>query len=422
MPAAASASLTGNAYVDGLIGDTKWAVNNFSYSFPTSGTYYGSGYGNGEPTNGFEALNGNQQAAARSAFAMFAAVANLTFTEITETSSRHADLRLAESNTPSTAWAYMPSTNAEGGDAWFNNSSGYYDAPKKGNYAFTSFIHELGHTLGLEHPHHGSSIMPADRDSMEYTVMSYKSYIGADEDTFVNEEWGYAQSLMMYDIAALQHLYGANFSTNSGNTIYKWSPATGEMFVNGAGQGKPGDNRIFQTVWDGGGTDTYDFSNYTTNLEVDLRPGRWTSTSGEQLAWLNVFGSEVATGNIANALLYQGDTRSLIEIAKGGSGHDTIVGNVAANTLFGLGGDDLLGGGDGNDKLVGGTGADWLEGGDGSDYAYYSLATAGVLADLFTPSINTGEAAGDFYESIERLYGSRYNDDLRGDNAANVLY
>mgnify|MGYP006191002985 CR=1 FL=1 len=102
-----------------------------------------------------------QQAAARSALSQFAAVANISFLEIAETSTQHADLRFAESDKPSTAWAYYPTTRAEGGDAWFNNSKNYYDAPAKGNYAYTSFIHEIGHALGLKHPHdsarHGSS-------------------------------------------------------------------------------------------------------------------------------------------------------------------------------------------------------------------------------------------------------------------------
>ena len=120
------------------------------------------------------------------------------------------------------------------------------------------------------------------------------------------------------------------------------------MSINGVGQGAPGGNRIFQTIWDGGGTDTYDFSNYTTNLTVDLQPGGWTTVSTAQLAKLHYNGTQVARGNIANALLYNNDQRSLIENANGGSGNDTIVGNAAANTLKGNGGNDKLTGGAGN--------------------------------------------------------------------------
>ncbi|MCO5963247.1 M10 family metallopeptidase C-terminal domain-containing protein, partial [Sinorhizobium meliloti] len=202
---------------------------------------------------------------------------------------------------------------------------------------------------------------------------------------------------------------------------YRWSPTSGEMFVNGMGQGAPGGNKILLTVWDGGGTDTYDFSSYTTALKVDLRPGEWTTTSAAQLAKLHYDGSKVAIGNIANALQYQGDTRSLIENAKGGAGNDAITGNAAANALWGNGGNDRLIGGDGNDNLAGGAGADRLDGGNGTDLANYSNATAGMVADLYSPGSNTGEAAGDTYVSIERLYGSAFNDTLRGDNRANLL-
>ena len=63
-------------------------------------------------------------------------VADLTFTDLGETETRHADLRLAMSDKPGTAWAYLPNTAAEGGDAWFNSANGYYTSPVKGNYAY----------------------------------------------------------------------------------------------------------------------------------------------------------------------------------------------------------------------------------------------------------------------------------------------
>src|SRR5215210_2771002 len=331
MPAVATYSPTGNAYIDGVLGDMKWAVNSFTYSFPTSGSYYGSNYGSGENVTKFGALNSAQQNAVHSAFNMFALVANLRFTYVSETSTQHADLRFARSDTPGTAWAYTPATAEEGGDAWFNNTSGSYNSPARGNYAYNTIVHEIGHTLGLEHAHE-HFMMPTARDSMEYTVMSYRSYVGASLTGYTNETGGYAQSLMMYDIAALQHMYGADFTTNSGNTTYSWSQTTGEAFINGVGQGAPVANRIFQTIWDGGGIDTYHFGNYTSNLAIDLRPGHFSVLSSAQLADLG--NGHDARGNVFNALQYRGDVRSLIENAVGGAGNDILSGGSGADVFY----------------------------------------------------------------------------------------
>ncbi|WP_201860615.1 M10 family metallopeptidase [Microvirga soli] len=420
MPAVETYSSTDNLYIDSILGNIKWVPSDLTYSFPTAITAYGAAYGDGETAKNFGSFNDTQQAITRSALKLFSSVSNLTFQEASGVSASSADLRFAQSDVPGTAWAYFPTTDATGGDVWVNNSSRNYASPAKGNYAYLTIVHEIGHALGLAHAHEGN--MPLSHDSMEYTVMSYRSYSGASTGTgYMNETWGYAQSLMVYDIAALQHIYGANYQTNSGSTAYSWSETTGEMFINGVGQGAPGGNQIFLTVWDGGGTDTYSFTDYTTSLTIDLQPGAWTITSQDQRAKLHWDGSKLAAGNIANALLHQGDTRALIENAYGGSANDTIKGNVIGNTLRGNAGDDKLYGLSGNDVLIGGSGRDVLSGGTGTDMASYSTAKAGVVADLMTRSNNRGDAAGDSYSSVEWLTGSSYSDTLYGNGSANQI-
>jgi serralysin len=281
-----------------------------------------------------------------------ASYTNLTFTEITETSTQHAVLRWGETSTvldatTTSAWQYNASRSGDKqGDGWFNVSppnEGYND-PTLGEGAYATFMHELGHGLGLKHPHDTNGgtrdPMPAEFDNRNYTVMSYNRVSG-----------GAVQSYMMNDIAALQHLYGADFNTNSGNTTYSWSPTTGQMSINGVGRKTPYVSKILMTIWDGNGIDTYDFSNYTSALTVDLNPGGWTSLGNSQ----HMTG---ALGEIANARLYQGDTRSLIENAKGGSGNDSLTGNQAANVLEGGGGIDRLKGNAGNDTFLFRTAAD----------------------------------------------------------------
>lgn len=378
MPATTSIDPTGDSSVNALLGDEKWDVGRLTYSFPSAASRYGSFYGSGEASSGFGAFNTAQKAAAKAAIKLYASVADLKFSEISETSTRHADIRYARSSMPKTAWAYFPDDSDSGGDVWVSRSSAY-GSPKKGNYAFLTIVHETGHALGLDHPHEGYPPLSTSRDSLECTVMSYRSYRGASVTKgYTNETYGFAQSLMTYDVAAVQHLYGANYGTNSASTKYTWSPTSGELAINGVGQGAAGANRIFQTIWDGGGTDTYDFSSYTTGVKVDLDPGAWTITSDAQRAKLNASGTKLAIGNIANALLYNGDPRSLIENARGGSGADMIKGNAGTNALKGLAGNDILYGRSGNDVLTGDSGNDKIHGQGGRDAMYGSDG-----ADLF---------------------------------------
>src|SRR3712207_1664475 len=102
MPATSTVSPTGTPMIDGVLSGTKWAVSNFTFSFPTSGTYYpaviGGKYGSGEHLQGFEAFNSAQQIAVRSILGQYAAVANVTFKEISESTTQHADIRFAESS------------------------------------------------------------------------------------------------------------------------------------------------------------------------------------------------------------------------------------------------------------------------------------------------------------------------------------
>jgi Ca2+-binding RTX toxin-like protein len=211
-------------------------------------------------------------------------------------------------------------------------------------------MHELGHSLGLKHGQEAGGpaniTMTDGHDQMEYSVMTDHSYIGDTHLFLTNEPFGYAQSPMMYDIAGIQAIYGANFS-GPANTVYSWSPTTGEEFINGVGQGVPGANRVFMTVWDGGGHATYDFSAYSTDLSIDLRPGAYSKISAAQLAYLG--DGHYADGNVFNAIQYHDDPRSLIEVAIGGSGADRIIGNAADNILRGGRGADILTGGPGND-------------------------------------------------------------------------
>jgi Ca2+-binding RTX toxin-like protein len=110
------------------------------------------------------------------------------------------------------------------------------------------------------------------------------------------------------------------------------------------------------------------------------------------------------------------------DVLNGTVGIDVVNALAGNDTLYGGDGDDELNGGDGDDKLHSGLGADDLNGGNGTDFAYYTTSDAAVTVNLTTNIHSGGHAEGDSFTSIERVYGSIYNDHITGDGLANALY
>jgi serralysin len=370
------APFSGNAEIDAALIGSQWGstvgtAHNLTFSFPTNANQYQAGYGSqgagGFSTNpgGFLAFNAQQQTAARYALNQLAEFSGLSFTEITETTSAHATIRFSQTTDANlgSAHAGFPTAALQAGDVWMGTQNQpFYTTPQPGNWGQATIMHELGHAVGLKHGHqdytntnlqsdlisagtrYGSGALPANHDGQSWSLMTYRSDPG-NSVQFDGDGFNQPQTYMQDDIAAVQYLYGANYgaSANNSATTYTFSTTTGQMFINGVGQTAPTGNIVYRTIWDGGGTDTYDLSNYSTNLTLDLRPGEF-SNFGMQLANNRAYqgGTNFAPGNIANALLYQGNTASLIENAIGGVGNDTFRGNAASNTLNGNGGFDTV--------------------------------------------------------------------------------
>jgi serralysin len=356
---------TSTAVFDVWLAKKQWANATLTYSFPTDGSTY-----NYMSTGSVTPLSVSQQNAVRDVLAEIASFTGLSFTKVIESTVTEGDLRFATDASESGAYAYLPSAGESGGDAFFGPVT---DNPNIGNESYLYFSHEIGHTMGLNHGHEYKSFRNSGLDSQEFTVVTYTDYVGDTTSSFDAGPIDWAQSYMQLDIAAMQFLYGANYAFAgeiwSGDTTYTFDQSTGEMSINGVGQGAPAGNRIFRTIWDGDGTDTYDLSNYSNGVIIDLAAGGWSVFATAQLADLDSLdpGTELARGNVANARLVDGDQRGLIENAVGSQFRDTISGNEADNWLRGNDGDDTLSGGAGADRLRGNQGFDVLNGDDGRD-------------------------------------------------------
>lgn len=299
----------------------------------------------------FHQLTVVQMAAATYALAAFSTVANISFQQIKTNAefTNSATILIGaytSNNDGAGAFATYPGYGAQAvlpgaveGDIWINTASISGTRISIGSYSQYVFLHELGHAVGLAHPGDynatpGVSITYAGsaqfaQDSGQYTVMSY--FDAVDSQAFAPQH--YPDTLMMYDIFAVQQLYGVNLATNAGNSTYGFNSTVGGAF-NFAVNRAP-----LLCIWDGGGIDTLDVSGFWQAQRINLGAGQFSDIGGYK-------------GNVSIAL------RCRIENAVGGSGADVITGTMFANALGGRGGDDTLAGGAGNDRLTGNLGAD----------------------------------------------------------------
>jgi Ca2+-binding RTX toxin-like protein len=326
----------------------------------------------GAPAGGVVAFSANQQTGAQLAQALMAEVANVTFTY---TATGTADIEygtVAFGGPPenfvaglaSIAWVITANTSYHTQvDVYLTNSHAITSDLTQGTGGFSVMLHELGHAVGLAHTFE-NKLPPSGTDSEQYSVMSYTAHpdMNASPSTF-----------LLYDIAALQYLYGANMSTRTGNDTYSWSH----------------DEADIMAIWDAGGTDTIDASSQTRRAIINLNDGEFSSIGS------NGLGGN-ALNNIAIALNAQ------IENATGGSGNDTLTGNEFDNVL------------------KGGSGADAMNGGAGSDTASYAGSGA-VDVRLYANQGWNSDAQGDTLNSIENLIGSGSADILFGDANANII-
>tara|TARA_B100001142_G_scaffold325680_1_gene379711 strand:+ start:1685 stop:3334 length:1650 start_codon:yes stop_codon:yes gene_type:complete len=359
-------NLSGIIYIDSLLNKRegapiKWMSDSFlsegvmdqsktviSYSFPT-GSNSLAGYAYQDDVGEISPIpfSSKQQEDTRAAFKEIEKYINVAFVEVIETEEKVGTIRLAINTITDeqgnfipgvVATAEPPFSDPRGGDIWFNKSYAKSDfstglvaiaenSQSIGSQTpigdLTVMYHEIFHALGVEHPNDNPDIpFPEDKNSREYTVMAGEFSVELASIKIIDEKsYAIPSTPMAYDVAALQYLYGPNTKFNSGNTTYTFDPNIPEI----------------KLIWDGGGTDTLNFSNFSESSTINLTDGSYSTIPFN--GWFLKNNLSIAFG-------------AVIENVITGSGADVIIGNSSNNVITGGLGGDTIDGDAGIDQAV----------------------------------------------------------------------
>ncbi|WBV44941.1 M10 family metallopeptidase [Pseudoroseomonas cervicalis] len=294
-----------------------------------------------------EAWNAYERAQLLQVFELYQTITNLTFTEVEAESE--ADFHLLLGDLPSLEGAtpaaiFNPPVGREFDGygmfniiprAWSREPGGRLE---QGGSAFNTLIHEIGHGLGLAHPHDDggdSTVFPGVEDILDtgefdlnqgvWTVMSYvRGWTTGPDGASGLPEYGHSMTPMAFDIAVLQARYGANMNHATGDDVYEL-------------RGEDGLGAGYAAIWDAGGTDTIRYTG-PRDAVIDLRAAtlEWAPGGGGYVSHVS--------GVHGGYTIAHGVT---IERAILGSGNDVVTGNDADNTFFGGAGNDRIDGGGG---------------------------------------------------------------------------
>lgn len=439
---------TGGYTVTAAVGPPQdpLAAINLGFTLSTfNPTYYfaGPGEAHGQVTAA-RGWTGSEIGAVAAALASFAAVTNLTFTQ---TSSAAATFVFILADLGSGTLGQFTGAASGGALAFSPTGSGWSNGLFPGGLGFATLVHEIGHALGLAHPHDNggnSEILQGVVDDFNsygthnlndgvYTALSYNDGNGS-AGLPGAASGGNQAGPMALDIGLLQQKYGANASASPGSDYYLIPTAS---------------FGAYQAIWDVGGIDEIVAVSNVGHV-IDLRAatlkseigggGFVTRQNGARSGFTiaagvvienarGAFGNDLIRGNAAaNVLLgYPGN-----DTIYGGDGDDVIAGQHDDDLLYGEGGDDRFWGGDGRDTLFGGPGADFMLG-EGDDDALYGEDGDDVLAGQHGNDRLEGGLGRDRFwggdgadlmfggDGDDEMLGEGHNDTIHGDAGADII-
>ena len=306
-----------------------------TYSFLSSAPSGSDGYG-------FAPMTSSQKTAVVNALNYISSLININF--VLGTTAGQADINFGTNNQSADGSAGYANTPYSGGGhpsyLMLANDQASTNDLSMGGYGWETLLHEIGHTLGLKHPGNynagggGASgpYLVSSTDTRRYTIMSYNDVsdgsiaVQSSGNMYIEKTLN-PTTFMLYDIEALQYLYGSNKTSSSSSSVFSFSSTY---------QG-------FQTIWSPNGG-TIDASLETFNNIIDLNPGDYSSIGIQSVPQSIINTNSTAIigfwtyDGMNNVALSYG---SIINVAKGGSGNDIFYLDINnSDTIFGGAGID----------------------------------------------------------------------------------